>query len=221
MVRKDMNLLVSDFDGTFFDDNYEKNIQFIKECKNLDFIIATGRNILSLKNDLKIKCKYYICNDGGYIMDNNYNVIYKNNISDITVKIIQSRIKELGYTEYYFDNIEKVNNDIIGNINKISIRIKDNNTNNDIDYLLGDLSDVYAYISTNWINIININSKKSKAIDYLLRFNNYDNIYVVGNEINDIDMLKKYNGYLISDNEKNDFKTINNFLDLKQKIKND
>ena len=53
-----MNLLVSDFDGTFFDDNYEKNIQFIKECKNLDFIIATGRNILSLKNDLKIKCKY-------------------------------------------------------------------------------------------------------------------------------------------------------------------
>lgn len=216
-----MDLLVSDFDGTFFDVNYIKNIEFIKENKSLDFVIATGRNFISLKKDLKIKCKYYICNDGGYILDSNYKLIYRNYIKENIVKIIYSRIKELGYIEYFFDNVETINKNIVDNVNKISIKIKENNVKKDIEYLLNGLSDVYAYISTNWINIINIDSKKSKAIDFILNFNNYDNIYVIGNDVNDIDMLRKYNGYLINNGKNDNFKTINSFLDLKQIIKND
>jgi hydroxymethylpyrimidine pyrophosphatase-like HAD family hydrolase len=51
-----MNLIITDFDGTFFDDNYLKNIEFIKNLKdNYDFVIATGRNFKSLKKDLKIE----------------------------------------------------------------------------------------------------------------------------------------------------------------------
>ena len=45
-----MNLLVSDFDGTFFDDNYLDNIKFVESIRNnTKFVIATGRNFNFLK----------------------------------------------------------------------------------------------------------------------------------------------------------------------------
>ncbi|MBE6139215.1 MAG: hypothetical protein E7174_01735 [Firmicutes bacterium] len=215
-----MNLIVTDFDGTFYDKNYDKNIELIKKYNNIDFVIATGRNFTSLKKDLKINCKYYICNDGGYILDNNYNLLYRNSINKETVKTIHSRIIELGY-DYFFDNINTFSKDIVNNINKISIKIKDNNAEEDMKYILNELNDVYAYISTNWINILSIDSKKGNAIDYISKLNNYKNIYVVGNDINDYDMLKKYNGYFISKKESNNFNTIKCFLELKNIIKND
>ena len=216
-----MNLLVTDFDGTFFDNNYENNIKFIEELNNIDFVIATGRNFPSLKEDLKIKCNYYICNDGGYILDKDYNLIYRNYIDKKTVETVYSRILELGYNDYFFDNINRFSKEIIDDVNKISVKIQNDNPNEDIKYLLEGLNDVYAYISTNWINILSIESKKSNGINFITNLNNYDNIYVIGNDINDYDMLKKYNGYFIGSSKNMDFNTINNFLELKDIIKND
>lgn len=214
-----MNLLVTDFDGTFYDNNYENNINFIKELNNIDFVIATGRNFPSLKEDLKIKCDYYICNDGGYILDKNYNLIYRNYIDKKTVETVYSRILELGYNDYFFDNIDRFSKEIIDNVNKISVRIQNDIPDKDIKYLLNGLKDIYAYISTNWINILSINSKKSNGIDYISQIKKYNNIYVVGNDINDYDMLKKYKGYFIGSSSDIDFNTINNFLELKDIIK--
>lgn len=216
-----MNLLVTDFDGTFYDENYEKNIDLIKNIKNIDFVIATGRNYPSLKKDLKINCKYYICNDGGYILDENNNLLYRNYINNKTVKIIYDRIIKLGYTDYFFDNINEFSYEIINDINKISVKIKDDKVKDDIKYILKDLNDVYAYISTNWINILSIDSKKGNAIDFITKLKRYDNIYVIGNDINDYDMLKKYNGYFVSKEKNNKFNTIKNFIALESIIKND
>jgi len=216
-----MNLLVSDFDGTFYDENYENNIKLIKEYNNMDFIIATGRNYPALRKDLKIDCKYYICNDGGYILDNEENILYSNYISNETVKIIHSRIIELGFNDYFFDNINSSSKNIVDNVNKISVKIKSNKPEEDMYYLLKDLDDVYAYVSTTWINIMSTDSIKSNAIDFIAKLKNYDNIYVVGNDINDYDMLKKYNGYFISDKENDEFNVIKDFLELKNIIKND
>lgn len=216
-----MNLLVTDFDGTFYDNNYKKNIELINKYNNIDFVIATGRNYPSLKKDLKIDCDYYICNDGGYILDKNNNLLYRNYIDKNTAETIYYRIIELGYDDYFFDNIDTFSKNIIDNINKISVRIKDNNTLKDIEYLLKDLCNVYAYISTNWINILNIDSKKVNAVDFISKLKKYNNIYVIGNDINDYDMLKKYNGYYINNKEKKKFNIINNFLELEGIIKND
>lgn len=216
-----MNLLVTDFDGTFYDINYKKNIELIKKYNNLDFVIATGRNFTSLKNDLKINCKYYICNDGGYILDNNHNLIYRNYIDSNTVSIIYSRIKNLGYNDYFFDNINTLNKNIVDNVNKIAIKIENNNTQQDMDYLLKDLSNIYAYVSTDWINIISMDSKKENAVDFISKLNKYDNIYTIGNDINDYDMVKKYNGYFITDKENKEFNTLKSFLELESIIKND
>lgn len=215
-----MNLIVTDFDGTFFDENYTKNIELIKKL-NSDFVIATGRNFESLKHDLKIRCNYYICNDGGYIIDNNYKLIYRNKINKKTIEKLYSRIIELGYDDYSFDNLEIFSKDIIDNVNKLSIKIKNNNAIKDMEYILKNLDDVYAYISTNWINIQSINSRKDIAIEYISKLNNYEKIIVIGNDINDYGMLKKYDGYLISDKINNEFKTIKNFLEINDIIKND
>lgn len=211
-----MKLLVSDFDGTFYDKNYLKNIELIKKY-NIDFVIATGRNFKSLKKDLKLKCKYYICNDGGYILDNDEKLIYRNYINRDTVEKIHSRILELGYENYFLDNIKTFSKDLIDDVNKISVKIKDSNVLDDINYLLKDLNNVYAYISTNWINILSIDSKKEKGIKFIE--NDYDDIIVIGNDINDYSMLKEYNGYLITDQINKEFKTINSFLELESIIK--
>ena len=214
-----MNLIISDFDGTLYDENYNENIKFLESIKqNYDIVIATGRNFKSLKGDLKINCPYYICNDGGYILDDNKNIIYKNYIDDESIKIIYERMKNLGYNDYFFDYIDHFDTELNTNVNKLSIRIKGNKTKEHIEYLLKDINNVYAYISTNWINILSTDSTKEKAIKKLLKLTNYDKIYVVGNEINDIGMLKKYNGYLISKEKIKGFNTIDNFLELKKKL---
>ena len=214
-----MNLIITDFDGTFFDDNYLKNINFIESIKdNYDFVIATGRNIKSLKDDLKIKCKYYICNDGGYILDSEENLIYNNYINDEIMKIVYDRMKELNYEEYFFDYINYFDTKINKNINKLSIKIRDNNALNDMDYMLNGLDGVYGYLSNNWINILSCESKKECAIDKILELNNYKKIYVIGNEINDYGMLEKYSGYLISKEKMEGYKTINNFLELEKEL---
>lgn len=214
-----MNLIITDFDGTFFDENYLKNIEFIEKLKdNYDFVIATGRNFKSLKEDLKIKCKYYICNDGGYILNSDEKLIYNNYINDNIIKTIYNRMKELDYKEYFFDYINYFDTKINENINKLSIKIKDNNAFNDMNYMFKNLEGVYGYLSNNWINILSTESKKEYAIDRILKLNNYKKIYVIGNEINDYGMLEKYSGYLISNEKIEGYKTIKNFLELEKEL---
>lgn len=214
-----MNLIVTDFDGTFFDNNYLKNINFIEKLNDkYDFVIATGRNFKSLKEDLKIKCKYYICNDGGYILDSNEKIVYSNYINDQDIKIAYHRMKELNYQEYFLDYINYFDTRINKNINKLSIRIRDNNALNDMNYILKDLNSVYGYLSNNWINILSTESRKENAIDKILALNSYEKIYVIGNEINDYGMLKKYSGYLICKEKMKGYKTISSFLELEKEL---
>ena len=208
-----MNLLVSDFDGSFFDDNYKENINLIKKINNYDFVIATGRNYKSLKKDLKIKCEYYICNDGGYILNNKKRIIYTNNFNDDVIKLIYERLKNLDYNDYFFDYILNQSKKLKSEVNKLSIRIKDNNAIKDMKYLIDSVDSVYAYLSENWINILPINSNKETAIDFLLKDNTYEKIITIGNDENDKGMIKKFNGYLITNKKiKNGIKS---FIDLK------
>ena len=213
-----MNLIISDFDGTLFDKNYKKNIEAIKKNKNIDLIIATGRNYKSLKKDLKIRCQYYICNDGGYILNKNEKIIYKNFFNQKSIEIIYKRLKELNYDDYFFDYIDTFDKEILTNVNKLSIKIRDNNAASDMDYILNNIDDAYGYLSENWINILPILSKKVNAIEHILNNNSYDKVYVIGNESNDYDMIKKYNGFLITEKKVDGYNCIKNFLEITNKL---
>lgn len=214
-----MKALFSDFDGTFYDDNYIENIKFIENL-GIDFIIATGRHYFSLKNDLKVDCKYYICNDGAYILDSNKNCIYKNSINNSDVETIYKRIKKLGIEDFFLDSYDKLTKDLTYPVNKFSVKIINRETAMDtLLKLISNLDNVYGYLSENYINILNINSTKETAIDYLIKKENYEKVYVVGNEINDYNMINKYNGYLVTKDKNNNFNCINKFTELKEIIK--
>lgn len=214
-----MKALFSDFDGTFYDDNYIENIKFIENL-GIDFIIATGRHYFSLKNDLKIDCKYYICNDGAYILDSNKNCIYKNSINNSDVETIYKRIKKLGIEDFFLDSYDKLTKDLTYPVNKFSVKIINRETAMDtLSKLISNLDNVYGYLSENYINILNFNSTKETAIDYLVKKENYEKVYVVGNEINDYNMINKYDGYLVTKEKNNNFNCINKFKELKEIIK--
>ena len=59
-----MKILVSDFDGTLYDDKYEENLEYVKSLKKVELIVATGRDHISLFNDFKLESNYYILDDG-------------------------------------------------------------------------------------------------------------------------------------------------------------
>ena len=214
-----MKALFSDFDGTFYDDNYIENIKFVENL-GIDFIIATGRHYFSLKNDLKVDCKYYICNDGAYILDSNKNCIYKNSINNSDVETIYKRIKKLGIEDFFLDSYDKLTKDLTYPVNKFSVKIINRETAMDtLSKLISNLDNVYGYLSENYINILNFNSTKETAIDYLVKKENYEKVYVVGNEINDYNMINKYDGYLVTKEKNNNFNYIQKFNELKEIIK--
>ena len=208
-----MKILVSDFDGTLYDDKYKENLEYVKSLKDIELIVATGRDHISLFNDFKLESNYYILGDGSYIMNKKKKIIYIKPIKKETCKILKERIKKLKYTKHWFISF---NDDVA----KLEVKIKDRETaENDLKYMIDGLDDVYGYLSRNWINIIDNNAKKEIAIEYLDSINNYEKIYTVGDGKTDYGMIQKYNGYLITNEKKKEFNCINSFLELKNIIK--
>ena len=94
-----MNLLVSDFDKTFFTSDYVKNIKIVNDFvdNNNIFVIATGRNVSHLLTDIinvNLKYKYLICNDGGIIYNSDLKEIFRKDISKKSLNIIINIVKK-------------------------------------------------------------------------------------------------------------------------------
>ena len=75
--------------------------------------------------------------------------------------------------------------------------------------------DVKGYVSTHGIKIINKNISKVSGIEYVKNIIDIadDNIYTIGDRINDFEMINKYNGYLIGNQ-------VNSFKEFLEKIDN-
>lgn len=228
-----MKIIISDFDNTFYDDSYEKNIDEIKKFINDGniFIIATGRNINQLKKDLdinNISCKFYICNDGATIYDNNLNLIYYKNIEiDIAKSIYEFLIKNNDICEVYSDSIDKYTDKIADRCNKIIAKPKNRKSAKLVlNELLNKYSSINGYISENWININDYNVSKGNAINFLINQYklNKDSIYTIGDNINDISMMENFNSYAILNEPNIEYKSkyiVNNFIEFLYKVKSD
>ena len=222
-----MKILISDFDGTFLSKNFDENIKFVQDFvrEGNIFIIATGRNITSLKKVIStydIPISYIIYNDGGIILDSNNREIYRYDLDKSFCKKIFNELEKSNIFEnVFYDNgytyqtkITKYNNRIIGKI-KNRCEAKDF-----LDNLQKKYHDnIYAYLSNNWINITSGNNNKAKAIEFLVRINGWlkEEIYTVGNDINDLSMLMAYQGFLVGNNLDNcSVCSIVTFLELKK-----
>lgn len=209
-----MKLVVSDFDLTFFDSNYDENIALINSFveKGNIFVIATGRSFELLQKDIlnkNINFEYLICSDGSVILDKKYNVLKKVVVDFNTINEIIEKIQKDNNLKFL--NIDKIKDEMIAVYAVFNSMEYSQKILKDILYKY----DVKGYLSTHGIKIINKNVSKVIGIEYIKKILNIEdtNIYVVGDQVNDLEMINKYKGYLIG-------KNISNFKEFMKKIDN-
>ena len=209
-----MKLIVSDFDLTFFDSDYDENIKLINNFveKGNVFIIATGRSVIGLKKAIQnknINFQYLICSDGSVILDDKFNILQS---VVFEPKIINEIIEKIENDENLkLMDIDK-NNDGISAVYAVFHSLE--YAKDVLDNILKHY-DVKGYVSTHGIKIINKNISKVSGIEYIKNIINIpdDDIYTIGDRINDFEMIDKYNGYLIG-------KNANSFQEFIEKIDN-
>lgn len=211
-----MKLLVSDFDLTFFDSNYENNIKRVNEFVKQGniFVIATGRPYGLLEHDLHNKnvlYEYLICSDGAVIFDKNNQIIYKNFIdNNISNEIISILEKDPNIERVYID---KNSNSILGVYGLFKNK-------KEAEILLQKIIHKYevgGYISLHWLNVLNKDITKVNGIKYLKNVLNIKDgdIYVIGDGINDLTMINEYNGYMIGhENKEKTVKSFDDFMNI-------
>lgn len=205
-----MKFLISDYDGTIKTYDKSPNIfesyTFIKNIESINafykenkFAIATGRNTSSIQNEAskyKILYNYLISYNGRVIVDKNNNLL---NAQYINKKFID----ELNYINIknitLYDEYEKIKS----KNNLIYIYLTLNNRKDANKYLL-EWRELYPDLQIDYNQIFNyiiIRKKYNKVlgIKKLLDIENINipkkNIITIGDETNDLEMIKEYDGY--------------------------
>lgn len=203
-----MKILVSDFDRTFYTSDIEENVLAVNEFmeKGNIFIIATGRPLYLLKPDLnkyKIKYNYLICNDGAVIFDKNDKIIDKTNLEYSTTIDIFNLLKRSNEFQYvYVDAIYDFGELNSENYNGIlAMPFNREDAISITESINQKYPMINCYLSHRWLNILNVEASKGKAIKFLQSKEkwNENDIYVIGDNKNDIPMMIFKNSFAVED----------------------
>ena len=223
-----MKIIASDFDKTLFVEDKEvvrENINRINDYTkegNL-FIILTGRiysDIKKLLNEYGIKYNYLICEDGAKIFNNLDYSIKDYLLPKEKIEKIEEILNKYDLDYYLDDGYNTTNNkdDCI----KINVKITDRDLFKKLLKEVKDNVDVYAYLSRSFLNITDSSTSKAIALEYIMAYEDYnkDDLYVIGDDVNDIEMINKYNGYVMKEHSKEldnlskkEFDTVSEFID--------
>ena len=224
-----MILLASDFDNTIYlEDDIEatnRNINKIKDfmSKGNSFCIITGRNYTDLKallNKYNIPYTYLICEDGAKIF--NY-VDYCLDTINLDKEEIEKVIPilEENKCDYYLDDgyNETTNyNDCV----KIVVKEKNKDKANELIKKIKDKVDIHIYASRVHINIIHKSVNKRNALKKLFNLEelDYNTLRVIGDNDNDYEMLKEFEGGVIKEHHKildelhkDEYETLADYID--------
>lgn len=204
-----MKVIASDFDNTLYvkdEKGLMENIQAVKNfiSKGNIFIIITGRSFTNIKKVLTeydIPYSYLVCQDGANLFDKDDNCMKKNPIDIEKSKKIEEFLIKKGLPF----NFETAFNDedIIDHASKITVTVKNIKEALEVTEEIKQVADVYAYVSSKHINIIDSYVNKCSALEFLT--DNYyisSNIIVLGDDINDYEMLEKYDGLVMKKHHK-------------------
>lgn len=215
-----MKILISDFDKTFYTENYDNNIKLINEFVNAGnkFVIATGRPLYFLEPSIEGKnINYYnlICSDGTVIFDKNNKILFQEVIKKETIQTLIEKIRNNPHiSDYYLNTAYENTKDINVTANGfLGVPIDRDESQKFIDKLSEIDENIKGYLSYKWINIISKNASKSSAIKKLIEINNwnYEDIYVAGDYYNDIDMNKDYQSFCF-DFSPEELKKVSNYV---------
>ncbi len=199
-----MKIVISDIDSSM---NLNRDKELIEAINNFTkkgnlFIIATDKAINYVADMLalsSVDIEYYLCNDGAVIFDRYFNVLYRKDIQEGLVRPIVNMLKDddniietLIDTSHGFltDTRESANGILARPYDLVKASITLNN-------IILKYPNINGYLNDNWINIIDKDVSKYNAVEYLIETYNYnkDDIYVLGKDLNDLDMVKNYKGY--------------------------
>ncbi len=194
---------------------------------------------------------YLIANNGALIFDKERKIIYKETIDENEAyKVIKYLFDKFGATVeianeeniisvqskekndiLYFDAFNKVKIINIDEINLVKNIIQINKTSNDIEKIKtiaksinDNFKEVVAYGNIRTVDIVGKKVNKANGITFLeheLKDKNIEKIFVAGDSNNDIDMIKKYDGYVQINAGENIKKITNKYFSLISDIMNE
>ncbi len=208
-------IIISDFDDTLYFEGQirEQDIESINSFRkkgNL-FIVATGSSYTSFnrKNKERIKYDYLITNHGSCIFKKD-KLIYNKPLDKNILKQIIKRYNLKNPNQYttikdtpgnFFSNAtEGLVTPDTKDITKIHLELK-NNYKEEVEYLRKTYNkeiNLYEIFYNNAIEIVSSSASKLKAIIELIKQENIKGkIYTIGDGNSDIEMIQKYNGYIM------------------------
>lgn len=206
-----MQIIASDFDNTiYYADDPERNRKNVEAIKDFIregniFCIITGRNYTRLKNtinELDVPYTYLICEDGAKMFNSNDYCIDSTFLDEEEIVQVKKILEELN-ADYYLDdgyNETEYLNDCV----KIVVRTSSFIEKQKILDAINEKINVHIYASRNHVNIIHKTVNKEYALNRLFEIENLDmsKLHVVGDDLNDYEMLKAFDGVVIKEHNK-------------------
>lgn len=200
-----MKILASDFDNTLYiknENELNKNILALKKylSKGNLFCIITGRSYTSVKellNKYKIPYSYLICEDGAKLFNNLDYCIYTTLLNATEVEKVQKIFADNNIECLFEDGYNITENK--SDCTKVIATYKDRTLADKIVKELHEKTNTYSYISTEHINVISNATNKEVGLKKLIELENLSSaeLYVIGDDINDLEMLRTFNGAIM------------------------
>ena len=224
-----MKILASDFDNTIYyeeaDEINRKNIEAIRKFITYGniFCIITGRNYTDLKqylNNYAIPYSYLICEDGAKIFNNVDYCLDTISLDQKEVEKIVSIVERYNWEYFLDDGYNETTN--YADCVKVVIKCSDTEKQKEIVDIIQKEIPVHVYASRYHINIINSSVNKEKALKRLFNLEklNYDLLRVIGDNDNDYEMLKSFDGAVIKKHHqkldelnKSEFDTLSDYIE--------
>ena len=231
-------ILISDYDGTFYqnDIDIKKNIDEVTEFRTLDnlFVLATGRSYVDLKQKIdkyEIPYDYLILNHGALLLSKDLEIL---KVFTLDKHLVDSILEYANNKDIYdvilisaFDKNVKDTSNIVKIMLKLYSYDKALEVKNYIDKSYTNIRSYFISEDNHYlVEIVSSEASKSLMIDKILDKEKIvkKNVYTIGDGINDIDMIRDYNGYRVRNSCKElvsvTDRVIDNVSDLISRIPN-
>ena len=215
-----MGLLVSDFDGTFSTsiEDIRLNCYLIERyIKNGNyFLLSSGRPYDSLLHQVRkydIPYTHLGTSDGSFLFNRDGKMIQMNRISRRVIDIIEDlkKINIYKSIQYAYPRENAGVYKGTDNLASIAFVVRGENITNEFLEAYNELKerehnyqfDVYGYNGIYYYMIRPLGISKSTTVKFLeTRLHiNKKKIYTIGDNNNDFEMIRDYNGFMIGNNE--------------------
>ncbi len=231
-------ILISDYDGTFYQNDLDikKNIDKVTEFRTLGnlFVLATGRSYVDLKimiDKYKIPYDYLILNHGALLLSKKLEIL---NVFTLDKELVGSVLEYANNNKDIYDVvlIDVFKKKVIDTSNAVKIMLKLYSYDNALDvkkYIDERYTNIKCYYEKEdnhyLVEIVSSKASKSLMIEKILVREEIkkDNVFTIGDGVNDIDMIRNFNGYRVINSCKEldsiTNRVIDNVSDLIEKIK--